>query len=867
MKMHHYYRRFALFITEYPKTVIFAITAVTILFGIAAVNIKIDPDPWKMIPTEDPAVVYWNEVEELFGKSDAAIVALVAPDTIYNPWSLAKVDELTRRIEEITLTTPQDQKRLERIIEKTEGGERDLLVEAAKDGLTRSDIGPLSEAVRLLTEKGTDAQVIADLEDIEIALDPLEDVMGLGTVENIENIGGVLTTGPVMDAVPTTDEGCRLVREKVRANGMLSGKIVSKDETATIVFADITYEGHESRTIALYDEIKKITGELGGPELYYVSGTPMIMSRDSLYMKQDMGFLIPLVILVIMGSLFLVFRNVKGMIQPLLVVLVSVVWTMGLMALAKVPISIVSSALPVILVAMGCAYGIHITTQFYGRISQGAEKRQAIVDTMEEITSPVIMTAVTSMVGYGSLVTSNLSPIREFGLFTTFGILAAVLVSLTLIPAVIVLFRTPVKLSVAVDRSSDDSPIVRFIDSIGKVVVKKKFLVFAAFIPAFIFVIVMTCQVTVGYGFVKDFKKKSEIRVSDEKINEKFPGTITFNVIIDSGRPDGAKDPEFLRKVQALCDDLESDPSVGGSTSIADFVSRMNYIMHDNDPSYLRLPHVVETVKVAKGDDPPGAATEERVKGSDLVAQYILLYENSGGRDLDKVVDFDYRKVNVVVFLKSSYSGDISNVEKRAMDYIDKHFSDGESAHATGSGDLIVVISHYIIQSQMVNLATSLLTVLIMLMVVFRSVKAGLFAILPIVFTIFTNFALMRITGTNLDVATAMIASMGLGDWIDFSIYFISIYQLEIARNKDRDAALMSTLHNTGRPIFFNAVSVAAGFIVLTFSNFKPIMNIGWLVAATMVVSAFATFIILPMVISRFGLYDNSKVRIPRGEG
>jgi uncharacterized protein len=369
----------------------------------------------------------------------------------------------------------------------------------------------------------------------------------------------------------------------------------------------------------------------------------------------------------------------------------------------------------------------------------------------------------------------------------------------------------------------------------------------------------LTTQVTVGYGFIKDFKKKSEIRISDEKINEKFPGTITFNVIIDSGRPDGAKDPQFLKKVEGLCKDLESDPFVGGSTSIVEFVSRMNYVLHDNDPSFLRLPDTVETVPVAGEGALSGVVTDESVSGSDIVAQYILLYENSGGRDIDKVVDFDYRKVNVVVFLKSSYSGDISSVEKRAMDYIDRNFTDGESAHTTGTGDLVVAISRYIIQSQLVNLVTSLLTVLIMLMVVFRSIKAGLFAILPIVFTIFANFSLMMITGTNLDVATAMIASMGLGDWIDFSIYFISIYQLEIVRQKNRDAALMETLHNTGRPIFFNAASVAVGFVVLMFSNFKPIMNIGWLVAATMLISAFATFVILPMVISRFGLYDAKK--------
>ena len=737
---------------------------------------------------------------------------------------------------------------------------RDLLTEAAKDGLTGGDIGYLSEAIRLVSEApAADPSVIWDLTDITVALDPLDDVMGIASVENIENINGILTTGPVMEDPPTTDDGCRAVREKVLANRMLSGKIVSEDETATIVFANTTFEGHESRTMALYDGIRSITDELGGPESYYLSGTPMIMSRDSKYMKDDMGFLIPLVILVIMGSLFLVFRNVKGMIQPLLVVLVSVVWTMGLMALVESPdIDRVQRTAGNPRGDGVCLWNPHyhavLRPHLPGRRKEAGPGRYDGGD---------------HLAGYhdgrdlhgGLRVSGHVKPFADPGIRPVHDVrdICGRARFLTLIPAVIMLFKVPVKLSVAVDRSSDDSPIVRFIDAIGRIVVKKKFLVFAALVPAFILVIVLTTQVTVGYGFVTDFKKKSEIRVSDDKINEKFPGTVTFNVIIDSGRPDGAKDPEFLKKVEGLCNDLESDPFVGGSTSIVDFVYRMNYVLHDNDPAYLRLPGAVETVTVADERDPEGTVREETVSGSDVVAQYILLYESSGGRDIDKVVDFDYRKVNVVVFLKSSYSGDIASVEKRAMDYIDRNFSDGESAHTTGAGDLVVAISRYIIKSQMVNLATSLVTVLIMLMVVFRSVKAGLFAILPIVFTILANFSLMRITGTNLDVATAMIASMGLGDWIDFAIYFTSIYQLEIAREKDRDTALINTLHNTGRPIFFNAVSVAVGFLVLMLSNFKPIMNIGWLVAATMMISAFATFVILPMVISRFGLYDAKK--------
>jgi predicted RND superfamily exporter protein len=861
MKMNHYYRRFALFATEYPKAVIATIMALTVLFGIAAFNIKIDPDPWKMIPTEDPAVVYWNEVEDLFGRSDAAIVAVVAPVTIYSTGSLTKVDELTQRLQDITLTTSQDLKTLDRAVSKTNGQVKDLIAEAMKDGLTRSDIGPLSEAARLLDEEGGDPSIIKDLNEITGALDPLGDVMGLSTVENIENSGGVLTTGPVMETPPVDEEGCLLVRDRVRENRMLAGKIVSKDETSTIVFANLKVSGHQGRTTLLYDKIQQIIAELGGPEKYYVSGTPMIMSRDSAYMKNDMGFLIPLVILLIMLILFMVFRNIRGMITPLLVVLISVIWTLGLMALLKVPISIISTALPVVLVAIGCADGIHIITHYYGRLSRGSAKREAIVDTMEDLSSAVIMTSLTSMAGFGSNLTSSLTPIREFGLFTAFGIGVAMVFSLAFIPAMMMLLGVPKRLGHAADKDARETALTRFLDRMGKVMVSKRAWVLVALVPAFAFVIFMTSRVEVGYGFIKDFRKSSEIRIADGVINEKFPGSISFNVVVDSGRPGGAKDPRFLKEVQELQDNLQADPMVGGSTSVVDFLERMNYVMHDNDPAYRRLPNPVEEVTTVSGTGPDARETVETVNGEDLVAQYILLYENSGGSDIEKVVDFDYQKVNIVFQLKSSYSRDIVHVEREASNFIKAHFHDGVSGHLTGSGDLIVVISHYIIKSQIISLITSLVTVMLLLIVTFWSFKGGFFSMLPILFTIFMNFTLMRIFGVTLDVATAMIASMGVGIGIDYSIHFVSRYRVEYAKGLSVDEALHGTMHDTGKAIVFNALAVAMGFLVLIFSNFKPIANVGWLVAATMVVSAVASLVILPALIRTFGLF------VRRGDG
>ncbi|MBN1572633.1 MAG: RND family transporter [Deltaproteobacteria bacterium] len=851
-KRHALYRRLAVLVTDHPMIVIGLVSLITVFFAINIFRLKIDPDPWKMLPQDDPAVIYWEEVEELFGRSDAAIVAVVSPGTIYNETSLGKIEALTEMMEKLIVVDEKDLETIEELIEETDGEVKELLSKVPEGGLTKSDIGPVKNALRILrAEDDPDEGLIEELEGIRIGLEPFKEVMSLSTVENIESIGGVLDTGPIMEDVPETFNDIKLLRDKILGNDMLAKKIVSEDETATIIFTNLTFTSHEERTIAIYKALKDMAVKLGGPEEYYVSGTPMILGREASYMKDDMSLLIPAVILLIMVILFVVFRNLRGMVTPLLVVLISTIWTMGLMAILGYSISIISTTLPVILVAIGCADGIHIITEFYGRLSGGGKKRDAMVDTMEEISSPVIMTSLTSMAGFGSLVTSSLSPIREFGAFTAFGILAAMIFSLIFIPAMMMILKTPPKLGMAVDRNHSTTPLTSFLDTLGRVSINRRRLIFALMIPAFIAVIFVATRVEVGYGFMNDFKKRSEIVIADELINEKFPGSTSLNIIIDSGAPDGIKDPDFLMRVERLQDYLASDELVGSTSSITDFLRRMNYVMNDNDPKMNRLPNPTEEITV-EGED--GKTVKEVISGRDMNAQYLLLYENSGGEDMEKVVDFEYRKVNLVMQLKSSYSRDIMHLQKMAGEFIDENFGDGEEVHLTGTGHMVVVISHYIIKSQIISLATSLIVVFLMLVLVFRSIKAASFSMLPLIFTIFSNFTLMRIFDVNLDVATAMIASMGLGIGIDYSIHFVSRYRIETAKGLDVNDALFETIHNTGRALVFNAVAVAAGFIILVLSNFKPIMNVGWLVSATMIISASATLIIIPALVSIFKL-------------
>jgi predicted RND superfamily exporter protein len=352
-----------------------------------------------------------------------------------------------------------------------------------------------------------------------------------------------------------------------------------------------------------------------------------------------------------------------------------------------------------------------------------------------------------------------------------------------------------------------------------------------------------------------NFREDTEIRKADAVICENLGGVGTLSVVLSTEGGRTLKDAGLLAKVDLLQSRLDSIPGVGKTLSLADFVKIINQAMHENDPSYFRIPAVAETELVqawvgAEGEDVE-TVREEKVSGHELIAQYLMMYESAGGEELGSVVDYPYQTGQISALLTTSSSIEREKIVQETQDHIDEIFQGEEDLNImlTGLAALDMIVIRLLTRGQILSLLVSLGICFLVIVLVYRSARVGIVCLMPIVLTILLNFAVIVLSGNTLNFGTATTASIAIGIGIDYSIHFVSKYRLLRREGKGEEESIVIAMQTTGKAIIFNAVSVTAGFLVLLFSVFVPVANIGWVVSLMMLSSALGALIFLPAML------------------
>jgi len=659
----------------------------------------------------------------------------------------------------------------------------------------------------------------------------VEEVKSLTTVESLTASGGEILVGPLVKAIPETADQMESLREAVHHNPMIHANLVSPDGKATLLLARPNFDPWETlKCVATYDSLKKMLAEDPGPGKAYVAGYPIITGLADEYMDRDNRVMMPIVSVVVILLLSLAFRSLRGVWIPLAVVVAAIVWTFGAMHLAGVKITIISTSIPIILMAMGIADGIHVISEYYHQLGLGKENRSAVLHTMKEMNAPVVMTSITTAVGFLALWTADIVPIREFGAAVAFGIMAAMVFSLSFIPACLVLLGKPKRLLTF--PMSDRGGMQGLSRAIGRASLHYAKPLIAVFLFGVVLTGAISTQLRARQNPVHYFRSHSEVRTSSEFIDEHFPGTGAIHIQVDSGEEGGLKDPDLPWRIGRLQERLESMEEVGNTRSVADFLARMHLLLHDGDPSFHRVP--------GPGDDLDPDA------GRALIGQYLLLYEMSGGTELASTVDDEYRRANIEVNVKSNSSDVFKGVIETFDEAGAELFAHKASIGSLGNGVINLKMIRYLVLGQIYSLAVSYGVVLLILIIMFRSFLYALIGVIPLVITITFSFALMVISGIPLNMGTALIASVCIGIGVDYSIHFIHRYRIEAARTSDLASTVQVTMETSGRAIFLNAVAVAGGFSVLLFSSFIPVVYLGLLIPLIMATNALAALLIIP---------------------
>ena len=648
-----------------------------------------------------------------------------------------------------------------------------------------------------------------------------DEITSLSTINNMKGRDWGLEVGPLMEELPADKAEIDQLREEVGSNRLLKGRIVSEDGKFTAILANVA-EGFDQATV--YNQVTAIAQKYSGPEQFYLAGGPIQSQEIDMGIQNDVNLLLPLALLLVLIGYFLAFGNWQGVVLPFLVVILSIVWTMGLMGHIGFPITVVSSALPMLMVAIASSYGIHVLHRYYEEVIENPEdRRAAVAATVRNIGPAVLMTGITSALGSATLLIFKVNSIQEFGIITALGIVSTLIISIALIPALLALLKPRARKE---KKSSQkfDALLIRLADFS----LRRKGALLVATVVLMAISVVGIMKIRVGTDFIEYFPQGHPLRITFEEFNENLGGARTMEVMIEGDEMDAVKNPELLQKIAAFQAFAESQPGVGSTSSFADIIARMHREMNGGDPAFEKIPDSRE-----------------------LIAQYLLLYSMSGDPgDFSDLVDYDYQRAKIRLMITTSEQDDHRRLYESFKGWADTNLN--QQAKIDFGGEVMFWLAQvrYIVMGKVENIILAIVTVLFFCIIVFRSIPGGLLSIVPLTLSTMLTFGLMGFLGIRLETGTAIITAIGIGIGVDFAIHYLSRFREEMARVGDIEKATRNTMVTSGKAIMYDVSSNILGFVVFIFSGFVPLQYFGWLISLTMITVSFASLVIYPALFS-----------------
>lgn len=652
------------------------------------------------------------------------------------------------------------------------------------------------------------------------------DVVSFTTIDNVTAEGGDLAVHPVLEGIPESEAGLDAFRRTLLDNPLFINRIISPDATATAIYVPIDPAAN-GKLIA--DEIRKLLPQASDDQ-YLLAGDPIARDTFGAEMFRQMGLFSPIAGLVMCIALWLMFRSAPLVAANMSVAMVSIIWSMGLLIGLGYPVHIMSSMSPVFLMAIATD-SVHIFNEFAFRFGEVRDKRRALLDTMAAVGKPIFYSDLTTAAGFVSLATATIVPVKIFGLVVGFGTLVILLMSFTLVPAILILLREERIPEAAGDLAGGDANHRSGLSRLGEFSVRRGKVIALVGVVLLVVAGAGLSRIRVNNNMVHWFKTESAVRMADQIMNAHLGGTSTAYLVSESSTEDAMKDPVMLRGIEGLQRELEKDPRVGKTFSVVDYAKRINRVLHNDDPAFDRIPDSAEEV-----------------------GQYLFLFGTSAKpSDLDNVVDYPFQKANLFLQLKSWDAGVMRDVIARTDAYLATHpLPGGAVVRPAGIAYFNLVWSDEVLWGMLESFLAGLALVLIVLVAQTRSLFWGIVTFIPLLFTIALIYGVVGLVGKDFDMPVAVLSTLSLGMAIDFAIHFVGRFQQRYRQHPDLREALVWTVARPGKGIFFNAILFAVGFAVMLFADLTPYVTVGVFMAAIMLLSALTSVVYLPGLIRLF---------------
>jgi uncharacterized protein len=609
------------------------------------------------------------------------------------------------------------------------------------------------------------------------------------------------------------------------------GNLVSADATATLVVAKIL--GGANRAEVVTNIRDKLEGISYDQQIYY-GGMPVTLLELSKVIIHDIRMIAPIAFVLICLILFAGFRNLRGVALPMISVLIAIVWTMGLISLLGFQITLLTNVVPVILLAVGSAYTIHVINAFHQALAQQPAK--ALLRAMAYVSVPVFLASVTTIFGFLSFIAgSYLTMIQEFGIFTAGGILFSLALSLLLIPALLSFVHEKPGHELA--KSPGTSIIGHLTDGITFLVFRHRRMLLLVWLMLLGLSIWGISRIERRVDLVDYFKKDNIVQKSESLFKSKFNGTMPLYIHFEGDM----QSMEVLTAMHEIQEYMKQFPYIPYSQSVADLIMRMHDAMGEGH----RIPD-----------------------NRDRIAQLWFLLE--GQEIMDQLVD---PRLNAGII-----QGYVSSTDLEVLREIEINFHQLNERYGTETIDIQVTgipvmfkrLDDSIIKSQTYSLIIAIVLVFLLISLLQHSLMKGIMAIIPIFVTLLILFGTMGVTGIPLDIATVLTGSVTIGIGIDYAIHFMSFFGKVMSETRDLEQGVREAIRVSGKAILINMIAVSLGFAVLLLSNLVPLQRFGFLIAVTMIISGLAALTLLPVILLSGGMVLKKifvKINHPKDKG
>ncbi|HSV87853.1 MAG TPA: efflux RND transporter permease subunit [Bacteroidales bacterium] len=667
--------------------------------------------------------------------------------------------------------------------------------------------------------EGDDVFTYEMLNVVRMVTDSVRSVPGISSVTSLTNVLHITSSeygieiGRLVDEfnIPSDTAELTRLRNYTLSEPMYRSTLVSEDATATLVVARLK-DGTEQMVIV--DQVKhKLSGiEFDGT--FYFGGMPVILRELSSVIIGDLIFIGPVAFLLICIALFWGFRNIRGVVLPMLTVSIAIIWTMGLMSLLGYALTLLTNIIPVILLAVGSAYSIHVVNRIYREFR--LEPKGAMKRAMAFIVVPVTLASLTTVFGFVSFIAgSYLTMIVEFGIFTSLGIIFSLILALTFVPALLSLAGN--KIGKAPGQPEKSGQVEKLTRVLGYWVQHHPKKILAVWMVLVVAAIWGITKIERRVDLVDYFREENIVKKSEYLLREKFTGSMPLFIKISGD----IQSPEGLRLMQTTQDFMAQFDYIPHSQSVADLIIQMNDAMGEG-----------ETIP------------DEREKIEQL---WFLL---DGQEIMEQLVNFELTEGLVVGHVASTDLEVLREIEVNFAEFAARNSGEDFQVEVTGIPIFFKRLDDSIINSQISSLVIASLLIIVVISIMMRSLVKGLLGIIPILVTLIVLFGTMGLTGVPLDIATVLCGSITIGIGIDYAIHFMTQFGISSRQKNTIESSIAETINISGRAILINMIAVSLGFAVLLFSNLVPMQRFGFLIALTMISTSMATLTLLPLLLS-----------------